>query len=145
MKALLQRVSSASVTVSGETVGAIENGLLVLLGVENQDTPQKAERLAERVANYRIFPDQEGKMNLNVQQVQGSVLVVSQFTLLADTRKGNRPSFSKAGDPELGKQLYEHFSAKIAQMQVPVANGQYAADMQVSLVNEGPTTFWLEI
>lgn len=145
MKALLQRVSSASVTVDGETVGQIQQGLLVLLGVENEDTPEKTDRLAQRVVNYRIFPDEQGKMNLNVQQVQGSVLVVSQFTLLADTKKGNRPSFSKSGDPELGKVLYERFTDKVKEYGVPAETGVYAADMSVSLVNEGPTTFWLEI
>lgn len=145
MIALLQRVSSASVKVEAEIVGEISAGLVVFLGVENEDTEEQANRLAQRVANYRIFPDQDGKMNLNVQQTSGSVLVVSQFTLLADTRKGNRPSFSKAGDPALGKILYEHFSQQIASFDVPVANGQYAADMQVSLVNEGPTTFWLQV
>lgn len=145
MIALLQRVSSASVKVEDKTVGEIGPGLLVLLGVETEDTQQKASRLAQRVANYRIFPDQDGKMNLNVQQTSGSVLVVSQFTLLADTRKGNRPSFSKAGDPALGKVLYEYFSEQVAAFDIPVANGQYAADMQVSLVNEGPTTFWLQV
>ena len=145
MIALLQRVSSASVTVEGETVGKIGPGLLVLLGVESEDTQEKANRLAQRVANYRIFPDDQGKMNLNVQQTSGSVLVVSQFTLLADTRKGNRPGFSKAGAPQLGKTLYEYFSSQLAICGVPVANGRYAADMQVSLVNEGPTTFWLQV
>jgi D-tyrosyl-tRNA(Tyr) deacylase len=145
MIALLQRVSSASVRVENETVGEIGPGLLVLLGVESEDNEQKAERLAQRVVNYRIFPDEEGMMNLNVQQTSGSVLVVSQFTLLADTRKGNRPSFSKAGDPALGKTLYEHFSQKIESHGVTIANGKYAADMQVSLVNEGPTTFWLQV
>lgn len=145
MIALLQRVSSASVRVNAEIVGEIGPGLLVLLGVESEDNEEKANRLAQRVVNYRIFPDEQGKMNLNVQQTSGSVLVVSQFTLLADTRKGNRPSFSKAGDPELGQRLYQHFSAQIDSHGVPVATGQYAADMQVSLVNEGPTTFWLQV
>jgi D-tyrosyl-tRNA(Tyr) deacylase len=145
MIALLQRVSSASVRVDNEVVGEIGPGLMVLLGVEGEDTREKANRLAQRVVNYRIFPDEAGKMNLNVQETEGSVLVVSQFTLLADTKKGNRPSFSKAGDPALGKVLYEHFSQQIAGHGVPMANGQYAADMQVSLVNEGPTTFWLQV
>lgn len=145
MIALIQRVSSASVKVEGQSVGEIGQGLLVLLGVENGDTEEKAARLAQRVCNYRIFPDEQGKMNLNVQQTEGSVLVVSQFTLLADTKKGNRPSFSGAGDPELGKQLYEHFYQSVRNNGVPCETGQYAADMQVSLVNEGPTTFWLQI
>lgn len=145
MIALLQRVSSAAVRVENQIVGEIGPGLLVLLGVEGEDSIEKANRLAQRVVNYRIFPDEQGKMNLNVQQTSGSVLVVSQFTLLADTKKGNRPSFSKAGDPVLGKQLYEHFCAQIKNHDVNIANGQYAADMQVSLVNEGPTTFWLQV
>ena len=145
MIALLQRVSEASVKVEGSIVGEIGPGLLVLLGVENEDTPEKTDRLAQRVLNYRIFPDEQGKMNLNVQQTAGSVLVVSQFTLLADTRKGNRPGFSGAGNPELGKTLYERFSRKITELGVQCANGQYGADMKVSLVNEGPTTFWLQI
>lgn len=145
MIALLQRVSKASVRVDNQVTGSIESGLLVLLGVEAQDTVEKAERLAQRVSNYRIFPDEQGKMNLNVQQAQGDILVVSQFTLLADTKKGNRPSFSKAGDPELGKQLYQHFCQHIEVLGLHCETGQYAADMQVSLVNEGPTTFWLQV
>ena len=145
MIALLQRVSSAAVRVENQIVGEIGPGLLVLLGVESEDDIEKANRLAQRVVNYRIFPDEQGKMNLNVQQTSGSVLVVSQFTLLAETKKGNRPSFSKAGDRVLGKQLYEHFSTQIKSHEVNVAKGQYAADMQVSLVNEGPTTFWLQV
>ncbi|WP_338290501.1 D-aminoacyl-tRNA deacylase [Planctobacterium marinum] len=145
MIALLQRVSSASVRVEGDIVGEIGQGLLVLLGVENQDTVEKTERMAQRVSNYRIFPDEQGKMNLNVQQAGGSILVVSQFTLMADTRKGNRPGFSNAGDPVLGERLYDHFCQHLQALGVACATGQYAADMQVSLVNEGPTTFWLQI
>ncbi len=144
MIALLQRVKQANVTVGDETVGSIGAGILVLLGVEADDDVAKCERLAQRVANYRIFPDAEGKMNLNVQQASGEILVVSQFTLLADTRKGNRPSFSKAGSPALGKALYEHFIQAVEQEGVNCASGQFAADMQVGLVNDGPVTFWLQ-
>lgn len=142
MIALIQRVSSAKVDVDGEIVGQIGKGLLVLLGVEKDDDRQKADKLAEKVLNYRIFSDADDKMNLNVQQVAGEVLVVSQFTLVADTQKGLRPSFSKGATPSLANELYEYFTQKCGE-KVKVECGRFAADMQVSLVNEGPVTFWL--
>ena len=142
MIALIQRVSSAKVEVDGEIVGQIGKGLLVLLGVEKDDDRQKADKLAEKVLNYRVFSDADDKMNLNVQQVAGEVLVVSQFTLVADTQKGLRPSFSKGATPSLANELYEYFAQKCGE-KVNVECGRFAADMQVSLVNEGPVTFWL--
>ena len=145
MIALIQRVKQAKVEVNNAAVGEIGPGILVLLGVEKEDDEAKAKRLCERVLNYRIFSDQEGKMNLNVQQIGGSVLVVSQFTLVADTRKGNRPSFSRGASPEQGKALYEYFVQQVEAMKVPCETGQYAADMQVHLINDGPVTFQLSI
>ena len=142
MIALIQRVSSAKVEVDGEIVGQIGKGLLVLLGVEKDDDRQKADKLAEKVLNYRVFSDADDKMNLNIQQVAGEVLVVSQFTLVADTQKGLRPSFSKGATPSLANELYEYFTQKCGE-KVKVECGRFAADMQVSLVNEGPVTFWL--
>lgn len=145
MIALIQRVRSASVTVAEETVGKIGPGLLILLGVEKEDDEQKAQRLCERVLGYRIFSDENGKMNLNVQQVGGSVLVVSQFTLAADTQKGMRPSFSRGAEPQEAERLYHYFSDCCRQQNIPVENGRFAADMQVALVNDGPVTFWLQV
>ena len=142
MIALIQRVSNAKVEVDGEIVGKIGKGLLVLLGVEKDDDRQKADKLAEKVLNYRVFSDADDKMNLNIQQVAGEVLVVSQFTLVADTQKGLRPSFSKGATPSLANELYEYFAQKCGE-KVKVECGRFAADMQVSLVNEGPVTFWL--
>ena len=144
MIALIQRVTQAKVEVGGEVVGQIGKGLLVLLGVEKDDDRQKADKLAEKVLNYRVFSDADDKMNLNVQQVAGEVLVVSQFTLVADTQKGLRPSFSKGATPSLANELYEYFAQKGGE-KVKVECGRFAADMQVSLVNEGPVTFWLQV
>ncbi|MCK8900469.1 D-aminoacyl-tRNA deacylase [Haemophilus influenzae] len=144
MIALIQRVSQAKVDVNGETIGKIGNGLLVLLGVEKEDNREKADKLAEKVLNYRIFSDENDKMNLNVQQAQGELLIVSQFTLAADTQKGLRPSFSKGAPPALANELYEYFIQKCAG-KLPVSTGQFAADMQVSLTNDGPVTFWLNV
>ncbi len=144
MKALIQRVSHAQVDVAGETVGQIGSGLLVLLGVDRDDDQAKADQLLHKVSHYRIFADADGKMNLNVQQAGGSLLIVSQFTLSASTKKGMRPSFTSAASPALAQELYEYFSAQAAQL-VPVQNGQFAAHMQVSLTNDGPVTFLLEV
>ena len=144
MIALIQRVSSAKVEVDSEIVGQIGKGLLVLLGVEKDDDRQKADKLAEKVLNYRVFSDADDKMNLNVQQVAGEVLVVSQFTLVADTQKGLRPSFSKGATPSLANELYEYFAQKCGE-KVKVECGRFAADMQVSLTNNGPVTFWLQV
>lgn len=144
MIALIQRVNEASVTVNNKIVGEIDRGLLVLLGIEKEDDEMKAKRLVERVLGYRIFSDENDKMNLNVQQVGGSVLVVSQFTLAAETKKGMRPSFSSAAVPDKANHLYNHFT-QLCQQKVPTQTGQFAADMQVTLVNDGPVTFWLQV
>ncbi|WP_105665962.1 D-aminoacyl-tRNA deacylase [Cronobacter dublinensis] len=145
MIALIQRVTHASVRVGEEVTGEIGPGLLVLLGVEKEDDEQKANRLCERVLGYRIFSDEQGKMNLNVQQAGGSVLVVSQFTLPADTEKGLRPSFSRGAPPEQAEALYEYFVSRCRATGIKTQTGRFAADMQVSLTNDGPVTFWLQI
>ena len=142
MKALIQRVSTASVTVAGETVGKIERGLLVFLGVEQPDTQIIAQKLLSKVLRYRLFNDTAGHMNLDVAQVDGSLLIVSQFTLAADTQKGLRPSFSSAMPPSDAEVLYEFFVAEAA-LVLPVATGRFGADMQVRLANDGPVTFLL--
>lgn len=144
MIALIQRVSESSVKVDGEVVGEIGHGLLVLLGVERGDDEAKAKRLMEKVTTYRVFSDDEGKMNLNVKQVGGSVLVVSQFTLPADTKKGTRAGFSRGAHPADAERLYDYFSEQCAQV-LPTEKGQFAGDMKVSLVNDGPVTFWLQV
>ncbi len=144
MKALLQRVSEASVEVDGQVVGAIGPGLLVLLGVEAGDGAPQADRLARKVAALRIFEDEAGKMNRSVLEVGGSLLVVSQFTLLADLRKGNRPSFIAAAPPEVAVPMYEHFCANLRAQGLPVATGRFGARMAVRLVNDGPVTIWLD-
>lgn len=144
MKALIQRVKTASVEVDSECVGKIEQGILLLLGVEKEDTPADADKLLKKILGYRIFADEEGKMNLNVQQINGGLLVVSQFTIVADTRKGLRPSFSSGASPALGEELYDYFVKQASELHNDVATGCFAADMQVSLVNDGPVTFWLE-
>ncbi|EGT5681936.1 D-aminoacyl-tRNA deacylase [Cronobacter turicensis] len=145
MIALIQRVTHASVRVGEEVTGEIGPGLLVLLGVEKEDDEQKANRLCERVLGYRIFSDEQGKMNLNVQQAGGSVLVVSQFTLPADTEKGLRPSFSRGAPPEQAQALYNYFVSRCRAAGITTETGRFAADMQVSLTNDGPVTFWLQI
>lgn len=143
MKALIQRVSSASVTVDHQVVGAIQTGLLVLLGVEKGDTELQLKKLADKVLKYRVFSDENGKMNLNVLQAGGALLVVSQFTLAADTNSGLRPSFSTAAEPDTALQLYQDFVAYCRSLGIEVATGQFGADMQVALVNNGPVTFLL--
>jgi D-tyrosyl-tRNA(Tyr) deacylase len=143
--ALLQRVSRASVSVGGAEVAAIGRGLLVLLGVEKGDAESQADRLLERLLAYRVFPDAEGRMNLDLKAVQGGLLLVPQFTLAADTRKGNRPSFTPAAAPEDGKRLFTYISARAASLHAPAACGVFGADMQVALVNDGPVTFWLQL
>lgn len=144
MKAVLQRVSQASVTVDGVVVGQIGRGLLVLLGVQQGDTESDAHALADKTIALRIFDDAEGKMNLSVELVQGSVLVVSQFTLLGECRKGRRPSFLQAAPPEVGERLYETFVAAIGVKGIPVATGKFRAHMDVALVNDGPVTLLLD-
>ncbi|WP_443091103.1 D-aminoacyl-tRNA deacylase [Basfia succiniciproducens] len=144
MIALIQRVSQAKVDVNGQTVGQIGGGLLVLLGVEKEDSKEKADKLAEKVLNYRIFGDKNDKMNLNVQQTDGELLVVSQFTLAADTGRGLRPRFSKGAPPQLANELYQYFVQKCGE-KVRVETGKFAENMQVSLTNDGPVTFWLKV
>ncbi|MDP5034754.1 MAG: D-aminoacyl-tRNA deacylase [Alishewanella sp.] len=144
MKALIQRVSSAKVEIEHTTLGAIEQGLLVLLGVEATDNAADVQKLAEKVCRYRVFSDEQGKMNLNVQQAGGALLVVSQFTLAADTRSGLRPSFTPAGSPQLAEQHYQAFCQACQTLGLKVATGRFGANMQVSLVNDGPVTFLLE-
>ena len=144
MIALIQRVKHASVSVNNQIIGEIDQGLLVLLGVEQGDNEQKAIRLSEKVLGYRIFSDKDGKMNLNVQQINGKLLVVSQFTLAADTQKGMRPSFTKGASPDMANDLYQFF-VKQCQQHIETQTGQFAADMQVSLINDGPVTFWLQV
>lgn len=145
MLGLLQRVKQASVTVDGEITGAIEQGILLLLGIEKNDTQATVEKLVDKVLAYRIFADENNKMNCNLQQINGGVLVVSQFTLAADTRKGLRPSFSCAATPEQAKTLYDYFVENMRSKHPQVATGIFAADMQVSLVNDGPVTFMLQM
>ena len=144
MKGLIQRVSAAKVEVDGETVGEIGGGILLLLGVEREDNEVKAEKLLHKVQNYRIFGDDQGKMNLSLQDIQGELLVVSQFTLVADTSKGMRPGFSKGATPTEGERLYEYFVSKAIGTGLRVQTGRFGANMQVSLTNDGPVTFWLE-
>ncbi|MDG2952685.1 D-aminoacyl-tRNA deacylase [Exercitatus varius] len=143
MIALIQRVTQAQVDVNGKTVGKIGKGLLVLLGVEKDDDRIRADKLAEKVLNYRVFGDENDKMNLNVQQAGGELLVVSQFTLVADTQRGLRPSFSQGADPDLANELYGYFVQKCGE-KIRVATGEFAAEMKVSLTNDGPVTFWLQ-
>ena len=145
MIALIQRVTSAQVTVDEEITGRIDKGILVLLGVEREDDEAKAKRLVERICSYRIFPDEDGKMNLNLKQVGGELLVVSQFTLVDDTKKGTRPGFSRGASPEQGNKLYETFVGLCREQGVTTQTGRFGADMQVSLVNDGPVTFSLEV
>lgn len=144
MRAVLQRVARAQVEVDGQTVGAIGRGLLVLLGVEQGDEAQDAELLAKKSAELRLFEDDAGKMNRSVEDIGGEVLVVSQFTLAADCRKGRRPGFSGAAPPEVANELYEHYVALLRQRGLTVATGQFQAMMQVSLTNDGPVTFLLD-
>ncbi len=144
MKAVVQRVSESSVTIDSETAGKIGAGLMVLLGVAVEDTEKEADYLAEKIINLRIFSDKNGKMNLSLLDVGGEMLVVSQFTLLGDCRKGRRPSFIAAADPEKGNALYEHFVDCMRQKGITVATGRFGAMMDVSLVNDGPVTLILE-
>jgi D-tyrosyl-tRNA(Tyr) deacylase len=145
MIGLLQRVSHARVTVDGETTGEIGRGLMVLVAVQHGDGIEQARRLAERLLSYRVFEDDTGRMNLDVTQVGGGLLLVPQFTLAANTRKGNRPSFSGAADPEQGIALFEACVAAAREHYDNVATGRFGANMDVELLNQGPVTFWLEV
>ena len=144
MKALIQRVRGARVEVAGEVVGAIDQGLLALVGVEPQDTPASVEKILHKLLNYRVFSDAAGKMNLSLSDVGGGLLLVSQFTLAADTKGGLRPSFSSAAPPALGAELFDLLVTQARGKHPQVATGQFGADMQVHLVNDGPVTFQLE-
>ncbi len=145
MIGLLQRVTEAKVVVGGETVGAIGSGLLVLIGVERGDTAAQADRLLERLLGYRVFADEAGKMNRSLRDLGGGLLLVPQFTLPADTRKGSRPSFTPAAPPDEGRRLFTYLAERAAALHAPVATGRFGADMRVALVNDGPVTFWLQV
>jgi D-aminoacyl-tRNA deacylase len=144
MRACVQRVRESRVTVAGETVGEINQGLLVLLGVAEGDSENEARALAEKISGLRIFEDDAGKMNLGLAEVEGSMLVVSQFTLLGDCRKGRRPSFTGAAPPELAERLYEFFVGEVRAKGLRVATGKFRANMQVALINDGPVTLLLD-
>lgn len=144
MKALIQRVSQASVQVNQRSVGAIEHGLLVLVGVDKGDDEARADKLLHKLLHYRVFSDDDDKMNRNVQQVEGGLLLVSQFTLAADTGRGLRPSFSSAAPPAEGERLFRYLVEQASQAWPKVATGEFGANMQVSLINDGPVTFLLE-
>jgi len=144
MRAVIQRVKESSVTVKNEIIGKIGRGLLVLLGVANEDKADDAEYLADKIANLRIFEDDKGKMNRSLLETGGEMIVVSQFTLLGDCRKGRRPSFMNAADPEKANKLYEHFVKEVRQKGVSVKTGRFRAMMEVSLINAGPVTIILE-
>ena len=145
MIGLLQRVDAAQVAVEGAVIGAIQRGLLVLIGVEAGDGKAEADRLLERLLGYRVFSDREGKMNLSLRDVGGGLLLVPQFTLAADTRKGARPSFTPAAPPELGKVLFDYLLEQARTRHAPVAAGRFGTDMKVALTNDGPVTFWLRV
>jgi D-tyrosyl-tRNA(Tyr) deacylase len=145
MIGLIQRVSQASVTVDDEKISEIGHGILLLLGVESEDGEQEIEKLANKVSRYRLFCDDDGKMNLNVEQVGGEILVVSQFTLVADTQKGNRPGFSRGASPEHGKKIYLAFVEALTRKGMQVKTGRFGADMKVALVNDGPVTFQFKV
>jgi len=147
MRGLIQRVSKAQVDVDSRCIGAIDTGLLVFLAVEAGDNQAVADKLLHKIINYRVFSDADGKMNLSLLDISGGILVISQFTLAADTQKGLRPSFSKAAPPELARVLYDYFVTQLRNQSaatLSVAEGKFAADMQVHLVNDGPVTFLLE-
>lgn len=145
MRGLIQRVQFASVKVDGETVGEISEGLLLLLGVEKSDDEAKANKLLDKVLKYRVFGDENGKMNLGLNDTGGGLLIVSQFTLVADTRKGLRPGFSLGALPEHGEKIYNHLVSQAKVLHHTIATGQFGADMKVSLLNDGPVTFNLEV
>ncbi|MDO7912093.1 D-aminoacyl-tRNA deacylase [Pseudomonas monteilii] len=145
MKALIQRVRQAKVEVAGEVVSAIDQGLLALVAVEPGDTREHADKLLHKLLNYRVFSDEQGKMNLSLKDCAGGLLLVSQFTLAADTRSGMRPSFSTAAPPALGAELFAYLLAQAQAVHDPVGSGRFGADMQVHLVNDGPVTFLLQI
>lgn len=144
MKSVIQRVSAASVQVDGEVVGAIENGLLLLIGIDEEDEEQDADWLIQKILNLRIFGDDDGKLNLSVKDTAGDILCISQFTLIADYKKGNRPSFIKAARPDKAVPLFEYFKREIARSSLKVESGIFGADMKVSLINDGPVTIVMD-
>ena len=144
MRAVVQRVSRADVVIGGQTAGKIEEGLLVLVCAMHGDSEADSDRLASKITKLRIFRDDEGRMNRAVTDVGGSILAISQFTLAADTTRGNRPGFSTAADPEIGTQLYDHFCKSLRSLGLAVETGQFGAGMAVSLTNDGPVTIWLD-
>lgn len=145
MIGLLQRVSEASVRVEGRVVAAIQTGLLILVGVERDDTETEADRLCDRIINYRVFADDQGRMNLSVADIRGGILLVPQFTLAADTRKGTRASFTSAATPEVAQRLFDYLFSRLQLRHENVAKGVFGADMQVALINDGPVTFSLHV
>ncbi|MBE0358566.1 MULTISPECIES: D-aminoacyl-tRNA deacylase [Pseudoalteromonas] len=145
MQGLIQRVKHAKVEINNQVVGEISQGILLLLGVEKHDDTQTADKLLHKVSNYRIFTDENDKMNLSLKDIKGELLVVSQFTLAADTKKGMRPSFSSAATPSQANELYEYFVDKAKELGLTIATGEFGADMQVSLCNDGPVTFNLSV
>lgn len=145
MITIIQRVTTAKVTVNNEVIGEIDTGIMALVAVEKEDTQKNAERLLERIFNYRIFADSDDRMNLSLRDINGSLLLVPQFTLAADTQKGNRPSFVSAAPPEKGKELFDYLQQLAKQTYPNVAFGRFGADMQVALVNNGPVTFTLKV
>ena len=144
MRALLQRVGRSAVEVREQTIGQIDQGLLILVCAMDGDGPKEADQLASKISKLRIFSDEAGKMNRSLIDIGGSALVVSQFTLAADTSRGNRPGFSSAAKPEEGRQLYEYFARALEKLGIKVETGEFGADMQVSLVNDGPVTIWMD-
>jgi len=143
--ALLQRVTQASVSVEGQEIGRIQKGLMVLVCAERDDTEKEAHTLLTKLLSYRVFSDAAGKMNLNLEQADGALLLVPQFTLAADTRSGTRPSFTPAAPPDVAKKLFDYFVASAREAHAIVERGRFGADMQVSLINDGPVTFWLQV
>ncbi len=144
MKILIQRVKKAQVDVAGKTVGKINHGILALVGVARDDTVADAKKLLSKICKYRIFPDSAGKMNLSLNDIKGELLLVSQFTLVADTKKGNRPGFSRGASPDHGELIFNELVKLANNSGLKIQTGQFGADMQVSLINDGPVTFWLE-
>ncbi|MDR2834505.1 MAG: D-tyrosyl-tRNA(Tyr) deacylase [Streptococcaceae bacterium] len=144
MKVVIQRVSKAQVDIEGKTVGQIDKGFVVLLGIHESDTSKEVDYLVRKVSQMRIFEDEAGKMNLSLDQVGGQILLISQFTLYSDTKKGNRPGFEKAARPDVAIPLYEEFGLKLEEKGVPVKHGVFGADMQISLINDGPVTITID-